>query len=288
MENDALIVLNYNRTVLIKKIIENVSSFKNMPHLFIVDNASDEKNLDDLKTIEKNNKNEFIHFIYSDKNLGYAKGNNLALELIPSYLDCNNVFIMNPDVILKDGIIEHIDEFIKNHENVGAVSVAHVDDRLVFSQRQGWHLPTYKEELKTSFLLGRKAYYKKLPIKFDDEVNKIDAIDGSFFGINYQLFKELGFFDPKTFLYYEENILGYKIKKRHLQSYILNYKDNPIHAHEQSITSKIKFRRNWKIYNQSRKYYCLNYLKIRGFKKFILNICLGISSIEAFFISLFK
>ena len=121
-----------------------------------------------------------------------------------------------------------------------------------------------------------------------DDVNKIDVVDGSFFGIKYDLFKSLGFFDENTFLYYEENILGYKIKKAKHQSYILNYKNPPIHAHKESITSTIKFRKNWKIYNKSRKYYCINYLKINLFKRFILNLCIGISSFESFFISLFK
>lgn len=288
MKSDALIVLNYNRTNLIAKIINDVSNFESMPQLFIVDNKSDEANVKDLKLLEESNKNEKIHFIYNDSNLGYAKGNNVALKLIPNYLECNNVFIMNPDVILKDGIIEYISNFIDNHKDAGVVTIVHVDNKLNFSQRQGWPLLTYKDELKTSFLFGRKRYYKKIPTSFKDDVNKIDVVDESFFGINYQLFKELGFFDENTFLYYEGNILGFKLKEKKYQSYILNYKINPIHDHDNSITSKIKFRKNWKIYNKSRKYYCVNYLKIGFYKRFILNICLAISSIEAFFISLFK
>ena len=288
MKENALIVLNYNRSNLIENIIKTVEAFKIMPHLFIVDNNSDEDNKKHLKKLEDDNKSNKIHFIYNLNNLGYAKGNNIALERIEEYLDCKNVFIMNPDVILKDGIIDYISDFINNHNDAGVVTIAHVDGALEFSQRQGWPLIKYKDELKTSFLLGRKSYYKKLPIKFDNDINKIDVIDGSFFGIDYKLFKELGFFDENTFLYYEENILGYKIKKINHQSYILNYKDNPIHNHQNSITSKIKFMKNWKIYNKSRKYYCIKYLKIGLFKRFILNICIGISSIESFFISLFK
>jgi len=288
MKENALIVLNYNRSNLIENIIKTVEAFKIMPHLFIVDNNSDEDNKKYLKRLEEFNENEKIHFIYNLNNLGYAKGNNIALNKIEDYLDCKNVFIMNPDVILKDGIIDYISDFINNHNDAGVVTIAHVDGALNFSQRQGWPLVKYKDELKTSFLLGRKSYYKKLPIKFDNDINKIDVIDGSFFGIDYKLFKELGFFDEKTFLYYEENILGYKIKKINHQSYILNYKDNPIHDHQNSITSKIKFMKNWNIYNKSRKYYCIKYLKIGLFKRFILNICIGISDIESFFISLFK
>ena len=287
MEN-ALIVLNYNRTNLIEEIIKTVEAFKNMPHLFIVDNNSNEENRNKIKELDSINKNEKIHFIYNDINLGYAKGNNEALKVIDNYLDCQNVFMMNPDIILKDGILDYISNFINETKDAGVVTIAHVDGNLKFSQRQGWPLMTFKDEIKTSFLIGRKKYYKKLPIKFDNDINKIDVIDGSFFGINYQLFKSIGFFDPNTFLYYEENILGYKIKQKGLQSYILNYEINPIHNHEESITSTIKFRRNWKYYNNSRKYYCKNYLKLGLFKRFILNCAIGISTIESFFISLFK
>ena len=280
-------MLNYNCSNLIIKAIESFKSFKKRIELFIVDNNSNISNKTILEEYEKN-KDDFVHIFYNKENLGFAKGNNVALRKIEDYIKCENVFILNPDVYINENIIETIDDFILKTPDCGAVSIEHRDGQNQFSQRQGWDLPDYKTELKTSFYFARKKYYKKIPICFNERINKVDAIDGCFYGINYDLFKSIGFLDENTFLYYEENILGQKIKKINRQNYILKSDDNPIHDHQNSSTVRVKFRRNWKFYNKSRKYYCKSYLKIGAFKSLILNICIFISNIEAFVISLLK
>ena len=280
-------MLNYNCSNLIIKAIESFKSFKKRIELFIVDNNSNISNKTILEEYEKN-KDDFVHIFYNKENLGFAKGNNVALRKIEDYIKCDNVFILNPDVYINENIVETIDDFISKTPDCGAVSIEHRDGQNQFSQRQGWDLPDYKTELKTSFYFARKKYYKKIPICFNERINKVDAIDGCFYGINYDLFKSIGFLDENTFLYYEENILGQKIKKINRQNYILKSDDNPIHDHQNSSTVRVKFRRNWKFYNKSRKYYCKSYLKIGAFKSFILNICIFISNIEAFVISLLK
>ena len=280
-------MLNYNCSNLIIKAIESFKSFKKRIELFIVDNNSNLSNKTILEEYEKN-KDDFVHIFYNKENLGFAKGNNVALRKIEDYIKCENVFILNPDVYINENIVETIDDFILKTPDCGAVSIEHRDGQNQFSQRQGWDLPDYKTELKTSFYFARKKYYKKIPICFNERINKVDAIDGCFYGINYDLFKSIGFLDENTFLYYEENILGQKIKKINRQNYILKSDDNPIHDHQNSSTVRVKFRRNWKFYNKSRKYYCKSYLKIGAFKSLILNICIFISNIEAFVISLLK
>lgn len=280
-------MLNYNCSNLIIKAIESFKSFKKRIELFIVDNNSNISNKTILEEYEKN-KDDFVHIFYNKENLGFAKGNNVALRKIEDYIKCDNVFILNPDVYINENIVETIDDFILKTPDCGAVSIEHRDGQNQFSQRQGWDLPDYKTELKTSFYFARKKYYKRIPICFNERINKVDAIDGCFYGINYDLFKSIGFLDENTFLYYEENILGQKIKKINRQNYILKSDNNPIHDHQNSSTVRVKFRRNWKFYNNSRKYYCKRYLKIGAFKNFILNICIFISNIEAFAISLLK
>lgn len=280
-------MLNYNCSNLVLKAINTFKNFKNKIELFIVDNNSNESNKEVLKKYEEE-KDDFVHIFYNEENLGFAKGNNVALKKIEEFIKCDNVFILNPDVYINEDIIEQIDDFIKNTNDCGAVSIEHKDGKGGFSQRQGWDLPDYRTELKTSFYFLRKKYYKKIPICYSEKINKVDAIDGCFYGINYDLFKSIGFLDENTFLYYEENILGYKIKNINRQNYILKSDNNPIHDHQNSSTVRVKFRRNWKYYNKSRKYYCKKYLKIGLFKRFILNVCIFFSNIEAFIISLLK
>ena len=74
-------MLNYNCSNLIIKAIESFKSFKKRIELFIVDNNSNISNKTILEEYEKN-KDDFVHIFYNKENLGFAKGNNVALRKI--------------------------------------------------------------------------------------------------------------------------------------------------------------------------------------------------------------
>lgn len=75
------------------------------------------------------------------------------------------------------------------------------------------------------------GYYKhfdekqKILLRHDELLSAkeipIEMPSGSCFLINKNIFKEIGYFDEGTFLYYEENILQKKLEKKNKRNFLL-------------------------------------------------------------------
>jgi len=98
MKNFAIIIINYN---CYKDTLETISSLmkfnQNLFDIYLVDNFS---STEDLKNLEKNLPN-LINFIKSDRNLGFAGANNLAIK-VALKKDYKYIFILNPDTLIED------------------------------------------------------------------------------------------------------------------------------------------------------------------------------------------
>ena len=82
---------------------------------------------------------------------------------------------------------------------------------------------------------------------------------------DFKKFKEIGYFDEKTFLYAEELIIAEKLINK---NYLTYYDDNQVLIHEQGGTTKKSFNNLKKLsimYN-SEIYYYKNYLKYSDFR----------------------
>ena len=114
--------------------------------------------------------------------------------------------------------------------------------------------------MRRRYLLRR---YKELP-----QCMKIDLPSGSCMFIKKELFKQMDYFDPNTFLYYEENILYRKVKRLNRQNYLFTDL-KCIHLGAQS-TSKVNYS-----YNKEKKkmssplYYMKNYYGLNGIQNVI-------------------
>ena len=116
-------------------------------------------------------------------------------------------------------------------------------------------------------LIGKTDYPEIIPI---------DLPSGSCMFINKEIFAEMSFFDPNTFLYYEENILCEKIKKRKLHNYIIT-SIKCIHIGAQSTSSS-----NIKTFNHSKQsqfYYFTEYCNINFIQKILYKIALAWSEL---------
>ena len=95
---------------------------------------------------------------------------------------------------------------------------------------------------------------------------------------------EVDFFDENTFLYYEENILGYKLKEKGYKQFLLP-NCSYIHNHSISINKSIKsVSKRLKHAYDSREYYCLQYLKINKLEQLILHCTFYIGRVNFIFV----
>lgn len=94
--NIVFVVLHYNNLKETKKCITSLKKYLSNinVHIVIVDNGSPVNRLDKLKS---QNQNPQIHYIISQENLGFARGNNLGFKYAKEKLKANIIILTNND-----------------------------------------------------------------------------------------------------------------------------------------------------------------------------------------------
>ncbi|OGE40851.1 hypothetical protein A3E86_02655, partial [Candidatus Daviesbacteria bacterium RIFCSPHIGHO2_12_FULL_47_45] len=170
--------------------------------VYIIDNASSD---DSAKTA----KQEFpeFNFILNPENLGFGKGNNLALEKIKE----GYILLLNPDTKLEKGVISKMLEFMEAHLEVGisTCKIVFPDGRLDLTAHRGF--PTPWASFKYYFLKDDSLYHlRQMDMSGPHEV---DAIAGAFMLTRADVLKKVGLFDEDYFLYAEDIDLCFRIKE---------------------------------------------------------------------------
>ena len=260
-------------------MIERIKSYKCLNHILIVDNKSTDRSYSKLKKLENKN----IEVIKTDDNKGYAYGNNFGVRYLDSKYKIDNIIISNPDVIVSEDVIDTLINDLKNKEDISIIAPI-VEEKGIISR--GWKLPGFKEDLLSNINYFHK-YSKKL-MSYDEEyynnkLSRVEAVHGCFFMIRLKDFKEVGLFDENTFLYYEENILGRKLKEKGMFVYIDNTV-KVIHDLSVSVDKTYNSIKKYKILKNSQKYYEKNYNNLNIFGIILLRIFYYISLIISYIV----
>ena len=111
----SIIIVNYNTFDLTSSCIQSIYKYTEGINfeIILVDNASDEKSPDEFLIPFPN-----IHLIKSDKNIGFAKGNNLAI----SKAKAKTILLLNSDTELTDNAIKKAYDCLNLDSKVGVVS----------------------------------------------------------------------------------------------------------------------------------------------------------------------
>lgn len=253
----ALIILNYNNYEDTINCIESVEHYNTAKvKIIVVDNGSTRKEAAAKlgQYMEQRYQNNFLHlddqslgestksnitlpyatYIESATNDGYACGNNKGLNLTECDNEIEYVMILNNDVLFVQDIIPEI-----RSQYCLLADVAILSPILYKRNMKGLDLncarlnTSLKTELMNNFfryvyeaLHKQKTYMKRCYLINEEDklpqLLKIELPSGSCMFIRKALFSSIGFFDPNTFLYYEENILHKKIEKIGMQNYLVS------------------------------------------------------------------
>lgn len=264
-----LIVLNYNDAFTTMQFVNSIKEFECISKILIVDNSSTDNSIIKLQKIV----NEKIELIVSSRNEGYATGNNIGIKYAKIKWNPDLICIANPDIIIEERTISRISNFIREHKEAGIVSCTMTDCKGE-EQVSAWKQPDFWDCVLDEMLLAKKILKKDdRNYSSNGKEIKVDVIPGCFFICTLELMNEIDCFDESTFLYYEENILSYKIKLTGKQNYLLR-DISYIHNHSTTINKNISsLKRKLEIAYRSRKIYCYKYLKIGNCKKIVLWFC---------------
>lgn len=165
--------------------------------VFVVDNASTDGSVEMIET-------EFpwVKLIKSSENLGFAKGNNVAIR------QCQGRYIalVNPDVIVLPGCLDALADFLDQNPKVGNVG-PRVFNPDMTQQSTCRRFPTLWNNLcsathlekvfkSSPFFAGEHMFY--FP---HDRTLAVDVIVGCFSTIRREAFDSVGLLDEDLFMY---------------------------------------------------------------------------------------
>lgn len=279
----AVIILNYNTIddaiAAYESVKKNATTSQYV--VCIADNASTkEYDRKKCKTLSEDN----VITVCLDKNDGYAQGNNQAILFVKKNYNPKYYVIMNPDVlVINCGTIENM---IDRMEQCGGNIVGgqplvwncfYGDDaRMQQNIRQ---VPSFTDLCMLSNLalkaLLRKRYRKSTysdSKPYQEEI-RYRVPSGAFFAIDAEVFEKIGLFDPNTFLYYEEHIIGKKLEK--IDKELLFMPQFLVRHEHGKSTGNNHYSINWfarKCGQDAKNYYATEYLNCNRARILLLNI----------------
>lgn len=257
---NAVVILNYNDSKTVIDYINLIKDYKNIDKILIVDNCSPDGSYEKLKKL----KSKRIDVVKTDGNKGYAYGNNYGVHYLEkSGEHYDFITISNPDIYVEDDTIKKLMDFLSKHKDVAIASptMYMLDNKP--SPLAGWKERKLDSDVRDSnmWMTRRKmkphveCYPKE---HFKGDVSYVDCVPGSFFMIKYDAFKDVDYFDENTFLFFEEDILGKKLKNKGYKVVVLN-KLRFTHYESVTINKNLKYLKKYKALQKSKKYYHKTY-----------------------------
>lgn len=297
-----IIILNYNNSKDTINCIKSVERYNTAPIKYIiVDNGSSNKQVikEITSFITEEFKNDYLiikedqtlptklpkmNFLISPTNDGYAQGNNKGLKLTTQDSEIENILILNSDILFVEDIIPILIKDLNELNDAAIISpILYKKDLKTIDYNCSRKAITLTQNFIIHMLLymniagiitkitndNNLLFRKKVPLK--NNILEIQLPSGSCMLLNKTFFKQIDFFDPNTFLYYEENILFAKIHKLNKKIY-LDTRLKCIHLGATTTKTKVpsKFIINCAI--QSNKYYITHYTKANKIYTFCMQI----------------
>lgn len=248
----ALIILNYNNWEDTINCIESVERYNTAAIKYIVvDNGSTREGAP--QALDRYLKERFteqyckveerevgatrlnrITFLASKVNDGYARGNNKGLKLAYGDDEINKVMILNNDVLFVEDIIPRLVQLQQEITGCAIISpilykkdLEAIDYNCARRNHTDWEIiNTYLLWYRDLFGYISRTTRKRLMLKENPDLMRlpffeIELPSGSCMLIDKALLREIGGFDPNTFLYFEENILYKKIQNAGKKNYLV-------------------------------------------------------------------
>ncbi len=167
--------------------------------LIVVDNASPGDDFENLNKIF--DQEERVKVVGLPENLGFGGGNREGVALAKGEI----LVIINPDIEVQEGTLDQLQEVLESDDSIGIVTpqLENPDGTYQYNARNFpsvWGLMKHR-------IMGNKAatkeYFRK-DQEGDGEVVEIDWAQGSFLMMKKAFFDQLGGFDERFFLFFED------------------------------------------------------------------------------------
>ncbi|MBC7848610.1 MAG: glycosyltransferase family 2 protein [Chitinophagaceae bacterium] len=208
IEISCSIVLYNNPVQEVRRAIESVLQSTHSVKVYLVDNSEEDKFRYEFISPQ-------VEYIYTGENLGYGRGHNLAIARVKGRSKYH--LILNPDVEFDPAILTSLFNFMEKRTDVGLVmpKVLYRNGELQYLCKR---LPSPADLILRRFIPKPiKALFKKsmesyeLKQKDYNSVMDIPNLSGCFMFIREEVFRYIGQFDERYFLYLEDTDLCRRI-----------------------------------------------------------------------------
>lgn len=195
----SIVLVNYNTCHLLAELFASIARATKGLSIqgVVVDNASTDGSVAYLKKIPYP-----VEFVFNPKNVGFGRANNQALPLVRG----RYVLLLNTDAFVSEDTFTKTIAFMDEHPDCGVLGV-----RLV--GRDGGLQPScrFRPTLANIFLnkTGLSRWFPYVRAVDDmawphDAVRECDWVPGCYYLIRREVLSQVGLFDPRFFMYYEE------------------------------------------------------------------------------------
>jgi len=216
----SIIIVNWNTKELLKDCIKSIyKKTQNIDYeIIIVDNASKDGSVKMLKE-------EFPQCITiaSKENLGFAKGNNRAIQKANG----KYILFLNPDTELKTEAIGGMINFMKENDEIGAIGckLLNRDGSIQFTCARKFPTPFNKFCFLTMLnrIFPTCKFVSSTEMNYWDHLDsrEVECLSGACVLTRKKIIDQVGGFDEKFFMYCEDVELCYRIKNHGWRIYYL-------------------------------------------------------------------
>ena len=226
------IIVTWNNEELIENLFLSIKKYCNIDYkIIVIDNNSNDNTRGELEKQRTDN----VKIIYSKENLGFAKGNNLALN----YVDTEYVCFLNPDTIFIEEILEKLIKKMQENKRIGVIGPK------LLNEDKSFQKSFFKYDTEKNIVLNQLNFKEKV-LKKNNKAKEgyVDWIIGAMMLMRTSDAKQINGFSEEYYMYIEDMDLCMKINKMlDKKVYYLDYA-NLIHLGGQSEIKNNNYKKD--------------------------------------------
>ncbi|MEL5894000.1 glycosyltransferase [Bacteroides sp. GD17] len=231
----SLVLYNNNKQEILTVVDCVINSM--IERLVVVDQSPN----DYYRFLEKcSDKILYVH----NENKGYGAGHNLAVRIVCSERQSEYHVVLNPDIYFSNHCISILANYMFLDAKIGLLmpKVYYPDGRLQYLCKL---LPTPLDIISRLFFNGKKFVrrYKRMILYSSnyDKIMNIPYLSGCFMFFRTEAFIEIGGFDERFFMHFEDLDLSRRMHERYKTLFIPDEKIVHNHAASQRKSCKMMF-----------------------------------------------
>jgi hypothetical protein len=225
--NVTIVIVNWNSKDMLRDCLSSIIKHNNVDsiRIVVIDNDSSDSSAEMVK-----NSFPFVKIINSGGNIGFARANNIAIP----HIETPFVLFLNPDTLVYDGTIDKMVQFMKNHNEVGAVSckMKYLEGQSDKIGADGgaqtlalqWFPSPLTEFITILFLTDKniQRFKKYLPYHDPNKSGYLNKLMGTCMMVRKKVMDDVGGFDERFFMYGEDADLSKRISDNGWKLYYMS------------------------------------------------------------------